>query len=218
MAVMQSGPAQRERRQASVQGSTFAADVLTGLTNHPKTLPSRYLYDALGLALFEAISELPWYGLTRAERRLLDQYAGHVFDELEDVTRIVVLGAGNGEKIRSLIQSRPPESPLASIELIDFSSSALDRAALALADSRGVRVVRRLATYEMGLDQCAAGGHGRTLAVFLGSNIGNCDPPEARVLLERTRAAVGKAVRCCWAPISSKRKTSSAWPTPTRWA
>src|SRR5687768_11401404 len=52
---------------------TLMADVCAGLTATPKTLPSKYLYDALGSALFEAICRLPWYEVTRAEQRLLER-------------------------------------------------------------------------------------------------------------------------------------------------
>ncbi|HUD72271.1 MAG TPA: L-histidine N(alpha)-methyltransferase, partial [Dongiaceae bacterium] len=58
---------------AAVPVAGFAADVRHFLTEQPRQLPSRYLYDAVGSALFEVICVLPWYPLTRAEMRLLDR-------------------------------------------------------------------------------------------------------------------------------------------------
>jgi dimethylhistidine N-methyltransferase len=184
--------------------AALAADVATGFAMSPKRLPSRYLYDALGLALFEAICELPWYRLTRAERRLLEAHGGDLTRELDDVSRLVVLGAGNGDKVLRLLRRRRASASPLTVELIDFSSSALERAARALSGLSGssgdtrasgsVTLVSRPYTYERGLEEAerAAPRSGRTLAAFFGSNIGNCDPPEALALLDRIRAAVGR--------------------------
>ena len=71
-------------------------DIAGGLSLTPKQVPSRYLYDPLGLALFDAICELPWYGLMRAERRLLASHAREIAGHLRDISTIVALGCGNG--------------------------------------------------------------------------------------------------------------------------
>ena len=52
----------------------FASDVEYYLLQQPRQLPSRYFYDALGSALFEAICRLPWYGITRAELGLIGKH------------------------------------------------------------------------------------------------------------------------------------------------
>ena len=166
----------------------FITDVETGLSSTPKWLPSRYLYDPLGLALFDAICELPWYGLTRAERRLLDSHAPDVFEHIRGISTVVTLGCGNGEKVRDFLLSRRTASDV-TLELIDFSSTALERSTRTLADVPGVSVMWRQATYESGLEACRddVRRRGRTLALFLGSNIGNCDPDEAQALLDCLR-------------------------------
>ncbi len=68
-------------RRPTVETSTrqFANDVSYYLSQSPRQLPSRYLYDELGSALFDAICQLPWYGLTRAETTLLTKHAAEVF-------------------------------------------------------------------------------------------------------------------------------------------
>src|SRR3954452_19470911 len=69
----------------------------------PKQLPSRFLYDALGSALFDAICHLPWYRITRAELQLLERHAVTIGQAVRDGGRVVELGCGNGEKLASLL-------------------------------------------------------------------------------------------------------------------
>src|SRR5688572_33360981 len=82
--------------------AAFAFDVQYYLSLDPRQLPSRYLYDALGSCLFEAICRLPWYPITRAETRLLSAHAPEVF-AAADPRRIVELGCGSGEKPATLL-------------------------------------------------------------------------------------------------------------------
>src|SRR5258706_440730 len=83
----------------------FASDVEYYLTLQPRQLPSRYLYDALGSALFDAICELPWYRITRAELGLLERYGRTIFSHAGSVSRIVELGPGNGAKLKTLVET-----------------------------------------------------------------------------------------------------------------
>src|SRR6185295_9020685 len=88
-------------RQPAIETSTaqFADDVRRYLNEVPRQLPSQYLYDALGSALFDANCQLPWYGLTRAETQLLADYAPEIVAALGPLARIVELGSGSGEKL-----------------------------------------------------------------------------------------------------------------------
>jgi L-histidine N-alpha-methyltransferase len=88
-----------------VADKDFASDVEYYLTLEPRQLPSRYLYDALGSALFDAICELPWYRITRAELGLLDTHGRAIFNHTAPASRIVELGPGNGSKLLTLIQA-----------------------------------------------------------------------------------------------------------------
>src|SRR5438046_7500255 len=86
----------------------FAADVARDLALTPKQLQSKYLYDALGSSLFEAICRLPWYRITRAERGLLDRHAPEIVARIcanGAVPLIVELGCGSGEKIVILAEA-----------------------------------------------------------------------------------------------------------------
>ena len=180
-------------RQPTEETSTrhFATDVGYYLSLSPRQLPSRYLYDELGSALFDAICQLPWYGLTRAETALLTQHATEVFAALSPLTRIVELGSGSGEKLATLLTAGH-RGPSLDLHLVDVSKLALDTASRTLSAFEGVRVVTHQAPYEAGLEQvvCEGVAGGRTLLLFLGSNIGNFDPPGADALLRLIRAAL----------------------------
>src|SRR5437588_3012193 len=84
----------------------FAADVRAGLTKNPqKELPSKYLYDDVGSALFEVISVLPEYGLTRADERLLRRHAYEIVDQLPRPVIVAELGSGSGKKTRWILEA-----------------------------------------------------------------------------------------------------------------
>ena len=93
---------------AGTSAAQFAQHVRYYLTQSPRQLPSRYLYDALGSALFDAICELPWYGVTRSEMRLLQSHASEILGAMRPLGRIIELGAGNGRKLETLLASIPP--------------------------------------------------------------------------------------------------------------
>ena len=175
-----------DRGKAAAQ---FAADVQYYLTQDPRQLPSRYLYDALGSALFDAICRLPWYGITRAERRLLERHGDEVFRRVPKVSTIVELGSGNGEKLRVLIDAADREARINTVHLVDVSASALESSAAALASLEQIEVRTHQATYEAGLSEVAQQRQStdRMLALFLGSNIGNFDPPGADAFLRWVR-------------------------------
>lgn len=184
------------RRPPAVDGvdsgnaaAQFAADVQYYLTQDPRQLPSRYLYDALGSALFEAICRLPWYGITRAERRLLGRHGEDIFRRASNVSTIVELGSGSGEKLRALMDAADGEAHTRTVHLIDVSPSALESSARALASLDQVEVIMHEATYEAGLSEVAhqRGSADRALVLFLGSNIGNFDPPGAYAFLRWVR-------------------------------
>jgi L-histidine N-alpha-methyltransferase len=167
----------------------FATDVQYYLTLQPRQLPSRYLYDALGSVLFDAICRLPWYAITRAEARLLAAHGREIFDRLERVSTIVELGSGDGEKLRLLVHAGAPRTRPLTIHLVDVSSKALTTSARTLSELDDVAIVLHETTYETGLDELAAEPRaaGRRLAVFLGSNIGNFDAPGADEFLRAIR-------------------------------
>lgn len=166
----------------------FAADVAYYLSLAPRQLPSRYFYDDLGSALFEAICRLPWYTITRAEKRLLAGHAKQIVRCLPSLANIVELGPGKGEKLRLLLDASAPWRPAFTVHLVDVSGSALAAAATIVGESNRVRVVTHRAEYSDGLSDATRQAEGRTLVMFLGSNLGNFDPPGAAAFLHTVRA------------------------------
>jgi len=172
---------------------TFAADVALGLAQRPKRLPARYLYDELGSALFNAICELPWYRVTRAETGLIAGHGRAILSSSGGFDRIIELGAGNGVKLATLLAARPANAATLHVDLVDVSRTALDSTVRSLRALPAVSVACHEATYESGMERTArvpAEGR-RTLVLFLGSNIGNFDPSSAEALLRRIRACLG---------------------------
>jgi L-histidine N-alpha-methyltransferase len=170
----------------------FAADVARDLSLRPKRLQPKYLYDALGSQLFEAICELPWYRITRAERRLLTRHAAAMTESLADLTTMIELGCGSGEKLALLAGGMRRRGRPLRVHLVDISPTALDLSARTLATLPQVSVVTHGASYDVGLRQAAASPlrHGATLVLFLGSNIGNFDPTEADAFFRSVRRAL----------------------------
>lgn len=174
---------------AHVDVEAFAREVQYYLSLTPRQLPSRYLYDALGSSLFEAICHLPWYPITRAERRLIETYRQEILTLAKQPRAIVELGSGNGEKLALLLQDA--EAPRTA-HLIDVSSTALSAANSRLSDIPGVTIVTYQNQYEEGLNNVAQHrprGE-RALALFLGSNIGNFDQPDAEAFLRAVRTSL----------------------------
>src|SRR6266478_6467898 len=84
----------------------FASEVRAGLARPgQKELPSKYLYDDVGSALFEVISHLPEYGLTRADERLLRRHAGDIVRRLAAPVAVAELGSGSGRKTRWILEA-----------------------------------------------------------------------------------------------------------------
>ena len=83
----------------------FARDVSEGLRAPQKILPAQYLYDAIGSVLFDAITLLPEYGLTRAEERLLHSHGDDICRIVAPVTAVVELGSGSGRKTEQILSA-----------------------------------------------------------------------------------------------------------------
>jgi L-histidine Nalpha-methyltransferase len=168
----------------------FAAEVREYLQRTPRQLPSKYLYDELGSSLFEAICRLPWYRITRAESSLLATLAKQILQPLRRPLSIAELGCGSGEKLAILTANGG--EPTALIQLVDISAAALDMAQYRLEAVGYHNVLAHQSTYEEGLMQVARSRppEGALILLFLGSNIGNFDPPVARELLCRIRSAL----------------------------
>lgn len=162
------------------------------LALQPKQLQSKYLYNGLGSALFEAITLLPWYRITRAEARLLSRFASDMVAPIADPLTIVELGSGSGEKLAMIVEALRGRRRPIGIHLIDISSAALEQSEKTLGRLGYVSIVGHRATYEEGLRRAAAqrAATSPLLVLFLGSNIGNFDPPATEEFLKDIRSAL----------------------------
>lgn len=168
----------------------FAADVATALERTPRQLPSKYFYDALGSSLFEAISRLPWYRITRAESALLQSHGSEILSSVRGPFAVAELGCGNGEKLALFLEHAGRTA--GDLHLVDISAAALGRACDRLRSVHHGAVRTYARGYEDGLARIAAErATDRPLVLlFLGSNIGNFDPPAAHALLAQMRASL----------------------------
>jgi len=170
----------------------FAREVRKGLMNAgQKTLPCRYLYDDIGSALFEAITYLPEYGLTRADARVIQKHADDLARSLPPNLVVVELGSGTGAKTRAILEAVRKRKPVAYYP-IDVSPHALAKCAEELGPLAEVHPVE--GSYLEGLE-CAAARRapGQTLLVlFLGSTIGNFEPEAALTFLAGVRRALAR--------------------------
>lgn len=170
----------------------FAREVARDLALTPKQIQSKYLYDALGSSLFESICRLPWYRITRAESRLLARSANEMVAPLEDPVTLLELGSGSGEKVALLAEALRTRRRRVAIHLVDISPTALELSERTLGALEHVSVVGHRATYEEGLRRAARErpAKGGLLVLFLGSNIGNFDPPASQEFLAEIRRAL----------------------------
>jgi L-histidine N-alpha-methyltransferase len=180
---------------AGAQGApmSFAEDVRAGLTASPKKLLPKYFYDALGSSLFDAICLLPEYYLTRAEDEILDRHAREIVDAVGSPLDLVELGSGSAVKTRRIISAALERQPALNYKPIDISPSALKASSEALSrEYPNIRVEGVVAEYLEGLRRISRNGAVRTMALFLGSNIGNFEPADAVTTLRAVRAVLDK--------------------------
>lgn len=169
----------------------FAEDVRLGLGRPgQKTLPSKYLYDSVGSALFEVICLLPEYGVHRAGARVLRRHAESIAAAIE-APIVVELGSGNARNTRWVLDALARRGSVTYCP-IDISGSALRRAEREFDGHEAVNVVGLEGEYLDGLRLVTRRrAHGETvLVLFLGGTIGNFDRPAADAFLRQVRACL----------------------------
>ena len=183
----------------------------------PRQLPSTYLYDALGSALFDAICELPWYAITRAETRLLERHRAAIFARLDRLTRLVELGPGDGRKLKTLVEGTSGAVDRTPGRCVRRRPRA--RGAHAVR-RRNLRVVTHQAPFEDGLDAIMREEPGDAHA----GAVPRLEHRQLRRARVRTRCCAASparsdpAMRSSSARISSSPNATCCWPTTIRWA
>ena len=163
------------------ENEAFAFAVASGLASDPRSLPCRYLYDERGSALFDQITRVPEYYLTRAEDKILRAHA-HDIRRAAGPTTLVELGSGTSTKTRHLLDAWTSE-PGAAYVAVDICPEALDGAAQALQKSFPDLKLQTLAgTYEASVPRFRQ--FSPITVAFLGSSIGNLADPQLDAFLE----------------------------------
>jgi dimethylhistidine N-methyltransferase len=177
------------RGDATQAVNSFAEDVREGLgRNGQKELPSKYFYDEIGSALFELISKLPEYGLTRAEERILLRHSSAIAERLTAHGMVVELGSGSGRKTRRILEALTRHQPTTYCP-IEISSAAMESCERELDDLAHVSIVGFETEYLDGLSRAVARrrpGEG-VVVLFLGSSIGNFDRGRGEEFLREIR-------------------------------
>ncbi len=171
----------------------ISSSVYEGLLSSPKWLPSWLFYDSAGSRLFDEITRIPEYYVTRTERAILAERAGEIVLRAagEHSLRLVELGAGSADKTRLLLSAAVERQDTVFYEPVDVSASALVEAQIRIEDEiPGVLVCPRVEDYTHDLELDSTMPTERRLVLYIGSSIGNFEPGESLMLLERVRAAL----------------------------
>jgi len=171
----------------------IASSVYEGLLSSPKWLPSWLFYDSAGSRLFDQITRIPEYYVTRTERAILEARASEIVARAagENALRLVELGAGSAEKTRLLLSAAVERQDTVFYEPVDVSASALIDAQMRIEEEiPGVLVCPRVEDYTHDLELDTTLSTERRLVLYIGSSIGNFEPGESLLLLERVRAAL----------------------------
>jgi len=179
----------------SGRDSTFAADVLAGLSASPKHLPPKYFYDAAGSALFERITELPEYYPTRCEMKILRDQAREIAALIPDGAALIEFGSGSSKKARILL--RAAAAKLAAYVPVDICGEMIEQEAAELRpDFPNVKVLPVTAdiTHDFVLPPEAKAAP-RRVGFFPGSTIGNFEPHEAAGFLRHAGKILGLGAR-----------------------
>jgi L-histidine Nalpha-methyltransferase len=163
---------------------SFAEEIARGLRSKPKRLPSKYLYDDVGSALFDAITQLPEYYLTRAETEILREWGWQIVRLLDAPVDFLELGSGSAIKTRLLIEEALRVQGRLRYSPIDISTEAIRGSSMALVERYpGLSVRAYAGDYFDVLGSQVVRSERKMLAMVMGSNIGNYEPDEARQLL-----------------------------------
>jgi len=187
----------RESLFSPSPADAVAVEVRAGLTSTPKTLSPWLFYDEQGSRLFEQITELPEYYLTRAERHLFTSHADEIIGLAAEPTgtdpapmlTLIELGAGTATKTGILLAAAVRRQRTVVYQPVDVSDTALAEATENIRSNiPGVTVRCQVADYTTQALPLNRLPNTRTLALYIGSSIGNFSPRDARDVLRNLRA------------------------------
>jgi len=166
---------------------SFAREVEEGISGFPKTLPCKLFYDATGSKLFEEITRLPEYYLTRTELAILQEHAGEIVSAAGSNVTVVELGAGTAAKTCTLLKALAGRQMRVGFFPVDISPAALAEARERVSIQCPTVSVRPVvADFGQGFG-FLRDIRGRKLVLYFGSSIGNFDPQAAVDMLSQVR-------------------------------
>jgi dimethylhistidine N-methyltransferase len=161
--------------------------VRDGLDGEAKSLPTRFLYDAIGSEFFEKITQLPEYYLTRTEESILANHAGEMAEAAGSDTMLIEFGSGSSIKTRRIIDAILARQGSLDYAPIDISIDFLRTCSSALLNEYGKLQIKALGAEYFDAIEHLPEHDGPRLILFLGSNIGNFETEEAIDFLSRIR-------------------------------
>lgn len=197
---------------SAVAFSPLAEEVLSGLSLAPKRLPPKLFYDEHGSHLFEQITELPEYYVTRTERAIFEEYATQIVSQAGSNLTLVELGAGSASKTRLLVEALARRQLLVSFYPVDVSASALKAAVSTLnGHIRNLRVHPIVSDYSKHMPLLSLPG--QKLVLFIGSTIGNFETEEAIHFLQRIHDSLrpGDALLLGFDMVKSPKRLYAAY-------
>ena len=178
------------RDEPAEAGSSFARDVIAGLTARPKRLSPKYFYDEIGAQLFEDITALPEYYLTRCELQILRERAADIARFFPADSALIEFGSGSSKKVRILLAAAPT---IAAYVPVDISCQMLVQEAEELRrDHTRLAVLPVEADFTQPFSLPAAAAQMAHTGFFPGSTIGNFEPHEACAFLRHAGRVLGR--------------------------
>jgi dimethylhistidine N-methyltransferase len=178
------------RDEPAEAGSSFARDVIAGLTARPKRLSPKYFYDEIGARLFEDITALPEYYLTRCELQILRERAADIARFFPADSALIEFGSGSSKKVRILLAAAPT---IAAYVPVDISCQMLVQEAEELRrDHPRLAVLPVEADFTQPFSLPAAAAQMAHTGFFPGSTIGNFEPHEACAFLRHAGRMLGR--------------------------
>lgn len=176
-----------------VENYGFAEDVEKGLSATPKKLSSKYFYDDLGSKIFQEITRLDDYYLTRSELEILNDIKGTLPEIIgEKEVDIIELGVGDGHKTKIIIDSFLEKKIKVNFLPIDISLEALHLLENNISASKNLNIHAIAAEYIAGINFARKLSKNRLIVLFLGSNIGNFTKDESISILQAIKSVLNK--------------------------
>lgn len=184
---------QKQKNELHTPLMEFAQDIDAGLSSTPKKLSSKYFYDEKGSQIFQEITRLDEYYLTRAELSILENIKNILPDIIsKSEIDIVELGVGDGHKTKIIIDSFLKKNIKVNFYPIDISAEAFHQLSDNIKENDHLIIHGIVAEYIQGMSYVRKNSNNRQVVLFLGSNIGNFTREESQLILKKIRSSLKK--------------------------